>query len=257
VTAPASIPGPLPALAMRGVTVPALSHPGASVAIAVDWTVARGEFWVIAGPQRAGKTDFLMFAAGLSAPLAGEYRVGNERMPVFEEARLAERLRVGLVFEGGKLFPHLTVAENVALPVQYHEDLEFAAVWPRVAPLLEWLGLEEVAASFPATLSRDLQSRAGLARALMHQPELLCLDNPLARLDARGLAWWRDFLGALNRGHPAAGGRPVTLVVTTDNLRLWRGTARRFASLGAQRFTVIGDEAALERAAGGGLNEWL
>jgi ABC-type transporter Mla maintaining outer membrane lipid asymmetry ATPase subunit MlaF len=170
---------------------------------------------------------------------------------------LLERLRIGLVFEGGKLFPHLTVAENVALPLCFHGDLSFAEAWPRVARMLHWLDLDSVAENLPPALSRDLQARAGLARALMHKPDLLFLDNPLSRLDARGLVWWRDFLGALNRGHDATGGRPLTLIVTAEDFRLWRGHARQFALLQSQRFTVIGDEAALDRGAGGAVGEWV
>jgi len=242
---------------MREVAAPSLHDLTACVAKGVNWSVMRGDFWVVAGPQRGGKTDFLMMAAGLSAPLAGEYEALNEPMPVFEDARLKERLRIGLVFEGGKLFQHMNVAENVALPLCFHEDLSFVAAWPRVAQMLNWLGLGEVAENLPTSISRDLQARTGLARALMLQPELLFLDNPLSRLDTRGLAWWRDFLVALNRGHEASGARPLTLIVTAEDFRFWRGNARQFALLQSQRFTVIGDAAALERAAGSTMREWL
>jgi len=245
------------ALQMREVSAPALHSAAARVATGVNWTVAQGDFWVVAGPQRGGKTDFLMMAAGLSAPLAGDYHALGEPMPVFEDTRLATRLRIGLVFEGGKLFQHLNVAENVALPLCFHKNLPLTEAWPQVAQMLNWLELEDVADHLPTSLARDKQSRTGLARALILQPELLFLDNPLSRLDARGLAWWRDFLSALNRGHEATAGRPVTLVVTAEDFRLWRGLARQFALLQAERFTVIGDEAALERGAGGTMREWL
>ena len=245
------------ALQMRAVSVPSLHDPTACVAADVNWSVARGDFWVVAGPQRGGKTDFLMMAAGLSAPLQGEYEALDEPMPVFEDSRLKERLRVGLVFEGGKLFQHLTVAENVALPLCYHENISFADAWPRVGQMLEWLELDSWAENFSPTLSWDLHARTGLARALMVKPELLFLDNPLARLDARGAAWWREFLGALNRGHEMTDGRPITLIVSAEDFRPWRNCARQFASLRAGRFTVIGDTAALDRGADGEMGEWL
>jgi ABC-type transporter Mla maintaining outer membrane lipid asymmetry ATPase subunit MlaF len=91
----------------------------------------------------------------------------------------------------------------------------------------------------------------------MLRPDLLFLDNPLARLDARGLAWWREFLVALNRGHEATGGRALTLVVTAENFRRWREHARQFALLHAQRFTVIGDAAALAKAEEPHLRDWI
>lgn len=241
-----------PALEMRGVAVPIQRQPDAAVVTGVNWTVARGDFWVVAGPQRSGKTDFLMMAAGLSAPLAGTYTALGEPMPVFEDARLQARLRIGLVFEGGKLFQHQTVAENVALPLCFHEDLALAEAWPRVAQMLEWLELDGVAGQLPEALSRDLRARAGLARALMLQPELLFLDNPLARLEAAGLGWWREFLAALNRGNAATAGRPVTLVVAAEDFEPWRGLARQRAELRAGKFTVISDESAWHRDAGAG-----
>ena len=236
------------ALQMRDVTAPSSHDASANIAAGVNWSVARGDFWVIAGPQRAGKTDFLMMAAGLSAPAAGEYHALNVRMPVFDDEWLPERLRMGLVFEGGKLFQHMTVAENVALPLCFHGNFPFAEAWPRVERMLTWLGLEKVAANLPPTLSRDLQARTGLGRALMLKPELLFLDNPLSRLDAHGLTWWREFLGALNRGNEVTGGRSLTLVATAEAFRPWRKHARQFAALRAGHFTVIGDEAALERS---------
>jgi ABC-type transporter Mla maintaining outer membrane lipid asymmetry ATPase subunit MlaF len=145
----------------------------------------------------------------------------------------------------------------VALPLCFHENLSFTDAWPQVAQMLQWLELDPVATSFPPALSRDMQARAGLARALMLRPEVLFLDNPLSRLDARGIAWWRDFLGALNRGHEATGGRPVTLIVTAEDFHPWRSHARQFALLQSRSFKVIGDEAALAREAGGAMKEWV
>jgi len=202
---------------MREVSVPSQHDAAACVASGVNWSVAAGDFWVVAGPQRGGKTDFLMMAAGLSAPLRGEYDALGERMPLFEDSRLEERLRLGLVFEGGKLFQHLTVAGNVALPLCYHENISFADAWPRVSQMLEWLELDSVAENYPSSLSRDFHARTGLARALMLRPGLLFLDNPLSRVDAGGMAWWREFLGALNRGHIMTDERPLTLIVSAEN----------------------------------------
>ena len=81
----------------------------------------------MAGLHGSGKSDFLMLTGGLMAPQRGRYRFFGEEMPIFEDARLKERLRLGLVFDGGQLFNHLTVAENVALPLRYHRNLSRAA----------------------------------------------------------------------------------------------------------------------------------
>ena len=108
---------------MEGVSAGSLRDPTATVAEEVNWTVQAGDYWVVAGLQGSGKSDFLMMTGGLMAPLCGRYRFFGENMPIFEDARLPTRLRLGLVFDGGQLFHHLTVARNVALPLSYHQNL--------------------------------------------------------------------------------------------------------------------------------------
>ena len=90
----------------------------------VNWSVAPGEFWVVAGQQHSGKSDLLMLTAGLMSPARGQLPACSAaRRETFGEAKLAERLRVGFVFAGGQLFNQLTLAENVALPLRYHNNL--------------------------------------------------------------------------------------------------------------------------------------
>ena len=82
----------------------------------------------------------------------------------------------------------------------------------------------------------------------MLKPEVLLLDTPLAGLDQREQNWWFSFLDQLSRGHPYYGGRPVTIVVTTANLRNWRGHARQFALLENRRLTTLGDWTHVEQS---------
>ena len=96
---------------------------------------------MVAGLQGSGKTDFLMMTGGVMAPASGEYLLYGEKMPIFDEGRLATRLLMGLVFEGGQLFNHLTVRENVALPLRYHHNLAPQAGHEAVSQLLESLEL--------------------------------------------------------------------------------------------------------------------
>src|SRR5690348_3760033 len=112
-----------PVIEMHGVAGASLRDPSLVNVEDVSWTVANHDYWVIAGPQGSGKSDFLMMAGGLMAPAAGSYRFFGEPMPIFDEPRLKHRLRLGLVFETGQLFNHLTVSENVALPLRYHHNL--------------------------------------------------------------------------------------------------------------------------------------
>src|ERR1039458_6191282 len=108
---------------MRGVTVGAMRDASFTVLENVNWSVAAGEFWVIAGQEHSGKSDLLMLAAGLMPPASGSYKLFGNDTRYFGEAELAERLRVGFVFQGGNLFNQLTIAENVALPLRYQKNL--------------------------------------------------------------------------------------------------------------------------------------
>jgi putative ABC transport system ATP-binding protein len=236
-----------PVLALQGVAVSALHNPALLVAEDVNWRVEPGDFWAVAGLHGAGKSDLLMLAGGVMGPAGGRYEFLGEAMPIFSEDGLAHRLKLGLVFDGGRLFNHLTVAENIALPLRYHRNLALADVEPTVGALLELTGLTAHAGDRPGALGRSWQRRAALARALALKPELLLLDTPLTGLDLRQQNWWLDFLDALARGHPYYGGRPLTLVVTAENLRDWRGHARQFALLDGKRFTVLGGWPAVEQ----------
>ena len=197
-----------PAIEMAGVAVSSMRNQDRIVAEGINWTVNAGDYWAVAGLHGAGKSDFLMLAGGLMAPARGRYRFFGEEMPIFDEARLKKRLRLGLVFDGGQLFHHLTVAENVALPVRYHHNLGRAEGAAAVSELLELTELTPWAESKPSTLGRSWQRRAGLARALALEPEVLLVDNPLAGLDPHHVRWWLGFLDQLSKGHPLMhGGR--------------------------------------------------
>lgn len=228
------------ALEMSGVSVGAIRDQDSALLTDVNWSVAPGDFWVIGGLQGSGKTDFLLLAGGLMAPLAGSYRFMGEMMPIFEEGRVSERLKLGLVFDGGQLFNHLTVSENIALPLRYHRNLSAAEAKPEVQKLLELTELVLWADSTPGAIGRNWQKRVGLARALISRPEVLLLDNPLAGLDLRHRAWWLNFLGELSRGHDWFEGRAVTVIATADDLRPWWKRAKQFALLKDKQFVALG-----------------
>jgi putative ABC transport system ATP-binding protein len=229
-----------PAIRMEDVTVGSMQDLSAVVAGAVDWTIQAGDFWVVAGLQGTGKSDFLMMTGGLMPPMTGRYRLFGEEMPVFEESRLATRLRLGLVFDGGQLFNQSTVLENITLPLRYHRNMGVAEALAQAQPFLEAMELGPWQDSTPGTIGRNWRKRVGLARALILKPEVLLVDNPLAGLDPRHVKWWLGFLDELSKGRSLLGGRPVTLVVTTADLRPWKGLARQFAVLKDRRFVVLG-----------------
>jgi ABC-type transporter Mla maintaining outer membrane lipid asymmetry ATPase subunit MlaF len=237
-----------PVLELRGVAVGSQRDASMVTVAEVNWSAAAGDFWVIGGLHGSGKSDLLMVAGGLTAPTAGaSFFQGNE-LPMVEDEHLSKRLRLGYVFDGGQLFNQLTVAENIALPLRYHRNLSDADVAEQVRRKLDATELSPWADSPPGTITRAWRKRVGLARALMLQPEVLLLDNPLAGLDARHRQWWLNFLGGLAHGNEWTGGQPLTLVVTADDFRPWRKVARQFALLKNQRLTVLDNGEQVEAA---------
>ena len=228
------------AIEMCGVSVGSMRDMNFIAAEGVDWSVAPGEFWVISGLQGSGKTDFLALTGGMMAPAKGTYYFFGEEMPIFEDDRLADRLKLGFVFEAGQLFNHLTVSENISLPLRYHHNLKAADAAEETQRLLELIELSSWADNTPGAMARNWQRRVGLARALMLRPEVLLIDNPLLGLDLRHRAWWLNLLEKLSRGHEWMKGRPMTIIVTTNDLRPWRGESRQFALLRDKHFTVLG-----------------
>ncbi len=233
---------------MRAVCVSAMRDIGFIVLEDVNWSLAPGEFWVLAGPEHSGKSDFLMLAAGLMAPVKGECKLLDMGTRKFGEVRLADRLHVGFVFAGGQLFNQLTIRENVTLPLQYHHDLTPAAAAHEAQALLELLELTPLADITPPNVGDNWRQRVALARALILKPKVLLLDNPLAGLGARHLYWWLRFLDRLSHGHDWCGGQPMTMVATTDDLRPWRHPDRKFALLRDKKFVPLGSWTEVESA---------
>ena len=227
-------------LEMRGAQIAALRDPSLVVLEHVNWPVRAGEFWVVAGPQHSGKSDLLLHAAGLLTPAAGECRLFDCDTREFDETQISTRLRVGFTFADGKLFNQFTLAENIALPLRYHRDRPDTETARAVAALLELLELGPYANLTPGNVAAVWRQRAALARALALQPELLLLDNPNGGLTTRHRRWLVDFLDQLWRGHDFFGGRPLTLVATTDDLHPWQHPQREFAALHEGTFSVLG-----------------
>jgi ABC-type transporter Mla maintaining outer membrane lipid asymmetry ATPase subunit MlaF len=225
---------------MRGAKVCSMRDTQLTALENVDWTVATGEFWVVAGQEQSGKSDLMMMTAGLMPSAKGSCKLFGIETQSFGESELADRLRVGFVFENGQLFNRLTIAENVALPLQYHKDLTPGAAEEKARALLELMELKPLADVTPSNVGSSWLKRAALARALMLQPELLLLDNPLDGLGAHHAKWWLNFLDQLWRGHESFGGKPMTIVATAEDLRAWQSPQRKFALLHDKKFTTLG-----------------
>lgn len=215
----------------------------------MNWQVRNGDFWVVGGLHRAGKSALLATAAGLQPPRAGtHYLFGANIAGLDPDSLLEQRLRVGLVFErGGCLFSHLSVAENVALPLCYHRNLTVLQAEERVREVLMAVDLVPLAQRKVVSISRDQSQRAALARALVLQPEVLFVDNPCSGLDPRERYWWQAFLSELSRGHKLMDDKPLTLVLTTDDFRPWAARAKQFACINQQRFFCLGGQKELHQ----------
>ena len=147
----------------------------------VSFSVADGEFFTLLGPSGCGKTTTLRIVAGLTAPTDGTVNLGESPM----EGVPPEDRNVGVVFQNYALFPHLTVAENVAYGLRYNDVPDGTTESARVRDLLDLVDLDGFADRDPETLSGGQKQRVALARALAPGPDLLLLDEPMSALDAR------------------------------------------------------------------------
>jgi spermidine/putrescine transport system ATP-binding protein len=156
---------------------------GAEVAVdGLDLSVHPGEFLSLLGPSGCGKTTSLRLLAGFERPDAGEVRIAGRRV----DHEPPHRRDVNTVFQAYALFPHLTVAENVAYGLRQRRGqhrLGKAGVAERVGEALAMVRMTALAQRRPAQLSGGQQQRVALARALVNRPSVLLLDEPLAALD--------------------------------------------------------------------------
>jgi iron(III) transport system ATP-binding protein len=178
----------------------------------VSFNVKRGEVYTLLGPSGCGKTTSLRSIAGVETPDQGSITLG-ERV-VFCSQRAVnlppDQRRVGMVFQSYAIWPHMTVAGNVAYPLQA-QRLSQPEIDHRVARVLEVVGLSDFRDRPAPYLSGGQQQRVALARAIVAEPDVLLLDEPLSNLDAKLRSQMRRDLTALQRqlGH-------TTVYVTHD-----------------------------------------
>jgi putative spermidine/putrescine transport system ATP-binding protein len=146
----------------------------------VTLDVADGEFVVLLGPSGCGKTTTLRVVAGFAEPTAGAVRLGARDITGLPPWKR----NAGLVFQSYALFPHLTVAQNVAFGLEMRK-VEASEMSRRIADALRLVRLEHLGERLPRQLSGGQQQRVALARALVFRPDVLLLDEPLSNLDAK------------------------------------------------------------------------
>jgi iron(III) transport system ATP-binding protein len=152
----------------------------------VDFEVQEGAFYSLLGPSGCGKTTTLRCVAGLERPDAGEIRIGDDLVAGPNLFQPPERRTLGMVFQNYAIWPHMTVFENAAFPLRVARRAPGRAeVARRVEEVLELVQLAGLAGRSATQLSGGQQQRLALARALIRQPRLLLLDEPLSNLDAK------------------------------------------------------------------------
>lgn len=146
----------------------------------VSFELAPGQIGCLLGPSGCGKTTVLRLVAGFDTPCEGEIRLAGERVSHAGFAVPPDARKIGMVFQDYALFPHLSVARNVAFGLRH---LDQAARDARVAAMLNTVGLAGRAEAYPHELSGGQQQRVALARALAPRPRLLLMDEPFSNLD--------------------------------------------------------------------------
>jgi putative spermidine/putrescine transport system ATP-binding protein len=164
-------------LAITGLT----KRYGSFVALApTDLEVAEGEFLTLLGPSGSGKTTLLSLIAGLAVPDGGRLLINGQDVTY---GAPYER-DIGMVFQNYALFPHMTIAENIAFPLKMRR-VDGATAARRAAEALELVRLPHVASRFPKELSGGQQQRIALARCLVYKPSIVLMDEPLGALDKK------------------------------------------------------------------------
>ncbi len=187
----------------------------------VDLRISPGEFVAIFGASGSGKTTLLNLICGIDKPTGGEITVFNENLEDKDEDSLADLRcrRIGYVFQSYNLVSTLTVAENVAFPMEWNRK-PVKEIEDRVAKLLQMLGLTNRMNHFPIQLSGGEQQRVAFARSLANDPPLLLADEPTGNLDADNTHRINDLLRTLK-----AEGK--TIIVSTHERELMRFADQR------------------------------
>jgi phospholipid/cholesterol/gamma-HCH transport system ATP-binding protein len=209
----------------------------ATVHDGLDLDVRPGEILGVVGGSGTGKSVLMRSIIGLQQPAAGQIEVFGEPVLDRDEAEtIAIRKRWGVLFQGGALFSTLTVAENVELPLrEFYPRLSHALLDEIAAYKVAMSGLPaDAGPKYPAELSGGMKKRAGLARALALDPELLFLDEPTAGLDPIGAAAFDDLTRSLQQT------LGLTVFLITHDLDTLHAICDRVAVLADRRVIAVG-----------------
>ncbi|MBV8456718.1 MAG: ATP-binding cassette domain-containing protein [Acetobacteraceae bacterium] len=200
----------------------------------LDLEVFRGEVLGVVGSSGSGKSVLLRSVVGLQRPARGRIEVLGENVSTLHGDDLVRmQVRWGVLFQDGALFSDQTVAQNIQIPLREHTDLSQQLMDEIASVRLGMVGLPlDAASKFPAELSGGMRKRAGLARALALDPELLFLDEPTAGLDPISAAEFDVLILELQKS------MRLTVFMVTHDIDTLRATTDRIAVLVDRRIKV-------------------
>ena len=179
---------------------------GKTVLDGVTCQIPAGKISVVMGPSGTGKSVLLRHVVGLLYPDSGDVRVAGKSVPDLGEDELLElRRNVGMLFQDGALFSSMTLFDNVAFPLRQHTKKSEKEIKEIVMERLEEVGLAEAVTKMPNELSGGMRKRAGFARALVLEPELLLFDEPDSGLDPVRTALLCDLIKQIQQKYKSTG----------------------------------------------------
>lgn len=209
----------------------------------VSFSVASGSAFVLLGRSGSGKSVTLKLICGLLKADSGAIHVGDTDITHFESNDLVEtRKKMGFLFQSAALFDSISVGENVAFPLRRNKEAKAGEIREKAKALLERVGLGNEYDSSPGNLSGGMRKRAGLARALAVDPEILLVDEPSAGLDPITSREIDDLLLEIKTNSK------VTLAVVTHNIPSARRLADRLAFLDEGKLLQDGTAEELEQS---------
>ena len=200
----------------------------------VSYEVERGEIFTIVGPSGTGKSVSLKHMIRLLTPTAGRVWVGDDCVSEAAGRDLSRiRSRFGYLFQSAALLAWMSVYDNIALPLREKTRMTEGEIERRVMDALEKVGLEKDGAKFPSDLSGGMQKRAGLARAIVTEPEIVLYDEPTSGLDPVTSRRIDELIADLS------GRLGITSVVVTHDLHSALSISTRIAMLGGGKVLSI------------------
>lgn len=219
----------------------------------INATLPGGKISVILGGSGCGKSTLLKHIIGLSQPISGDICIGSENLSKLTRKEIRKlRRRMGVLFQDGALLGSLTIVQNVALPLSQHLNISKKLINEAAIRSLKMVGLGNVASYYPNQLSGGMRKRAGLARAIIAEPQILLCDEPTSGLDPITAARMDELLLGLRKQYPE-----MTIVSVSHDLASLKRIADYVLVLGEGKALFTGTLDQLEKTGNEYLKQFL